>query len=128
MGDVTTIQTVAARQAMIREKAQEAADLALEVKALSERRKAIFDDIEAHGVDRAAFKDMIKLARKEADEREAYETSRAEIARAFGWDDGSQRDIFDDEVDNRDGDADEAEQSMARAGKPGDLLRGREQA
>jgi len=139
--DLDASKKAAARVALIIRLADAAEELRLKGKAINEERKAIFDQVDACGINRAAFKAMLVKRRMEEEKRLAYDKAQKEIARAFGWDDGAQGDMFhgeqsqddlelehsnalaaavadkwaggdisddDDDVDNRDGDSDDA--------------------
>lgn len=82
------------RVGLIKQFVAEAENLRNEGKAINERRKALFDYVAANGIDRAAFKDALKKLRLETEQREKYEFSARELARAFGFDDGSQVEMF----------------------------------
>lgn len=77
------------------DKANEAAALVLERKGLNEQMKAIFDEVEAKGFDRKAFKDMLRLKALDSDQRVKYEATRRQLAKAFGFESGEQLDIFE---------------------------------
>jgi uncharacterized protein (UPF0335 family) len=87
-------ERTAERYQRIVELVEQACALRVEGKALNERRKAIFDDAEAIGLDRKAFRAHIARTLMEADKREAWEATMRECARAHGWDDGSQTELF----------------------------------
>lgn len=82
-------------QQYMREQADKAVALALQVKALNAERKIIFDEVEAQGIDRKAFKDAIKLRTMETDQRDKYEASRRQLVAAFGFNSGEQLDMLD---------------------------------
>ena len=76
-------------------KADEAAALVIERRGINEQMKAIFDEVEAKGFDRKAFKDMLRLKALESDQRVKYEATRRQLAKAFGFESGEQLDIFE---------------------------------
>lgn len=80
-------QTDLLLEALIRGKAEEANNLALSVKGLNSQRKAVFDEVEAQGIGRDAFKHMIKVARMDEEKRTKYRLDCNRIAKAFGWED-----------------------------------------
>lgn len=90
-------ERTAARHRHIIELVEQACALGVEGKAINERRKAIFDDAEAIGLDRKAFRAHIARTLMEADKREAWEATMRECARAHGWDDGAQTELFREE-------------------------------
>ena len=90
-------ERTAARHRHIIELVEQACALRVEGKAINERRKAIFDDAEAIGLDRKAFRAHIARTLMEADKREAWEATMRECARAHGWDDGAQTELFREE-------------------------------
>ena len=77
------------------EQVDECASLELEVKGLNEQKVAIYDAIEAKGLDRKAFKDAVKLRKMDADKRSKYLMTMRRLARQFGFEDGQQLDLLD---------------------------------
>lgn len=99
------------------------AALAEEQKALTDRKKsldkqasAIYDDLEAEGIDREAFKDSHKQAKRRESDRIKYEATRRLCWTAHGLETGDQLEFVsmleaemaalpDDQVDALDGES-----------------------
>lgn len=78
--------------------------LADELDVIAERDAEVKDDkrrvrldAESYGIDWKALSQMVTQRRQKAAKREAWERSRRDIARAFGWDDGAQQEMFREE-------------------------------
>ena len=121
MGEVHSIMTNEQRLQLWRDKLVDAEKIAAEVvrlnlmkKRLNDQRVAIFDEIEANGILRNSFKEILRQRKMDADKRDKFRQSYDEGARACGW---SQIDALGyDEADSAKSEADIlAEQEIADA-------------
>ena len=75
------------------------AEIRMGAKAITKGIATEYDKAEGIGFVRQCFKDMIELLKKDADQRLAYEASRKELVKGFGFESGEQIDAFLVKVD-----------------------------
>lgn len=92
MAEVITIQTPAARLRLWNEKLAEVEALQeqvkakrLEIKALNQEVTSHYDEIEANGISRNAFKEVLHQRKMDEDKRTKFRESYAEGSAANGW-------------------------------------------
>lgn len=90
----TNAAKIELRRKLALRSAEDIESLISERKAINERVKACLDEVEVQGINRQAFNDWLRLRAMEAAKLRKYQFSRAELARASGWGDGAQVEMF----------------------------------
>lgn len=97
--DLKAAERIRERQTLIVQLAGELDKVAADAGTIKDRMKSIRLRAKEHAIDWKALQQLTTQRRAKEAKRLAWEKSRREIARAFGWEDGKQVDMFEDRAE-----------------------------